>query len=58
MAHKSLPLYLDRLWLNLSSGLPFGTAPTHKAMGRVFFCNLRPAFIMPPERPASGAGTA
>ena len=67
-ARKSLPLCLNRLWSNLTSGTPshscpfwqpscasrrsapdgpkrLGTAPTHKAAGRAFFCDLWPASI-------------
>ena len=64
VARKSLPLCLNRLWSNLTSGTPshscpfwqpsctsrrsapdgpkrLGTAPTHKAVGRDFFCGLQ-----------------
>ena len=44
VARKNLPSYKNR-YAKSHNGLPFGTAPTHKAVGRVFFavCRLRTA---------------
>ena len=39
MARKNLPSYKNR-YAKSHNGLPFGTAPTHKAVGRIFFCGL------------------
>ena len=39
VARKNLPSYKNR-YAKSHNGLPFGTAPTHKAVGRVFFCGL------------------